>query len=56
MLFLNLYFNLFSEAIETCPSESTDELSQFYQNRAATWESLVSMNFYFCSQNSIFLL
>ena len=29
------------EAIETCPPESTEELSQFYQNRAATWESLV---------------
>lgn len=28
-------------AIETCPSEFTEQLSQFYQNRAAAWESLV---------------
>ncbi len=35
-----LYF-FYTEAIETCPPESTEELSQFYQNRAATWESLV---------------
>ncbi|CAF2232922.1 unnamed protein product [Rotaria magnacalcarata] len=30
----------YTKAIETCPSESTEELSQFYQNRAAAWESL----------------
>ncbi|CAF1231209.1 unnamed protein product [Adineta steineri] len=30
----------YTKAIETCPSESLEELSQFYQNRAATWESL----------------
>ncbi|UJR28259.1 hypothetical protein I4U23_009509 [Adineta vaga] len=30
----------YSKAIETCPLESTEELSQFYQNRAAAWESL----------------
>ena len=30
-----------SGAIEVCPVESMEELSQFYQNRAAAWESLV---------------
>ncbi|CAF0875846.1 unnamed protein product [Adineta steineri] len=30
----------YTKAIEACPSESTEELSQFYQNRAAAWESL----------------
>ncbi|CAF0873187.1 unnamed protein product [Adineta ricciae] len=30
----------YTEAIETCPPESTEELAQFYQNRAAAWESL----------------
>ncbi|CAF4151584.1 unnamed protein product [Rotaria sordida] len=30
----------YSRAIEVCPVESTEELSQFYQNRAATWELL----------------
>jgi len=30
----------YTKAIETCPPESTEELSQFYQNRAAAWESL----------------
>ena len=34
-------------AIETCPRESTEELAQFYQNRAAAWESLVYMKFCF---------
>jgi hypothetical protein len=34
---------LFIEAIEACPLESTEELSQFYQNRAAAWESLVEI-------------
>jgi hypothetical protein len=37
---INIRF-IFVEAIETCPLESTVELSQFYQNRAAAWESLV---------------
>jgi hypothetical protein len=40
-IFPSLYLLFFIEAIETCPPESTEELSQFYQNRAATWESLV---------------
>ena len=31
------------DAIEACPTESTEELSQFYQNRAAAWESLVDI-------------
>ncbi|CAF4355704.1 unnamed protein product, partial [Adineta steineri] len=30
----------YTKAIEACPSESKEELSQFYQNRAAAWESL----------------
>ncbi|CAF3888691.1 unnamed protein product [Rotaria magnacalcarata] len=30
----------YTRAIEICPMESTEELSQFYQNRAAAWESL----------------
>ncbi|CAF0929163.1 unnamed protein product [Rotaria sp. Silwood1] len=30
----------YTQAINTCPVESTEELSQFYQNRAAAWESL----------------
>jgi import receptor subunit TOM70 len=30
----------YTKAIEACPPESTEELSQFYQNRAAAWESL----------------
>ena len=41
ILFFLVLFYCFVEAIETCPSESTEELSQFYQNRAAAWESLV---------------
>ncbi|UJR21224.1 hypothetical protein I4U23_024320 [Adineta vaga] len=32
--------DFYTKAIEACPSESTEELSQFYQNRAAAWESL----------------
>lgn len=39
----------YAEAIETCPSQAPEELSQFYQNRAAAWESLVNID---C--NSIF--
>lgn len=35
---------LYSRAIDTCPLESTEELSQFYQNRAAAWESLKNYN------------
>ncbi|CAF2975576.1 unnamed protein product [Rotaria sp. Silwood2] len=30
----------YTKAIELCPAESMEELSQFYQNRAATWELL----------------
>ncbi|CAF0887963.1 unnamed protein product [Rotaria sp. Silwood1] len=30
----------YTKAIELCPEESTEERSQFYQNRAATWELL----------------
>jgi len=44
--YLKSWYLLFAEAIETCPPESTEELSQFYQNRAATWESLVGFLFY----------
>lgn len=29
------------EAIETCPAQASEELSQYYQNRAAAWEALV---------------
>jgi len=32
---------IYLDAIDACPLESTEELSQFYQNRAAAWESLV---------------
>ena len=41
---------MFVEAIETCPSESTEELAQFYQNRAAAWESLVRYTLTACAE------
>ncbi|CAF2814599.1 unnamed protein product [Rotaria sp. Silwood2] len=34
----------YTKAIDTCPVESAEELSQFYQNRAAAWESLKNYN------------
>ncbi|CAF1273016.1 unnamed protein product [Adineta ricciae] len=36
----NEAIDAYTKAIEACPTESTEELSQFYQNRAAAWESL----------------
>jgi hypothetical protein len=54
---LSFHRDFFVEAIETCPPESTEELSQFYQNRAAAWESLVKFRFmFFFSKLRIYFL
>lgn len=56
-LFLFAYIPLYVyvEAIEACPTESTEELSQFYQNRAAAWESLVNIESILPKSFSIFM-
>lgn len=46
-LILDYYLYCSLDAINACPPESTEELSQFYQNRAAAWESLVYRKIYF---------
>lgn len=35
----------YDEAIEICPPDSKTDLSTFYQNRAAAYEQLVSVNY-----------
>ena len=39
-----LAIKCYSEAIEHCPKSKKSDLSTFYQNRAAAYEQLVSLN------------
>lgn len=39
--------NCYAQAIEVCPKTKVSDISTFYQNRAAAYEQLVSIYYYF---------